>query len=84
MFKPENSNAEASDSGATTGDAHAAGDNPIVDYDKIAADVADTYTSARDALGRATVNLSIVANDRDGYQDIVTPDGHIDVPLFNV
>lgn len=55
----------------------------IIDYAKLADDAADTYTSARDALNRATVNLSVVANDRDGYQDIVTPDGHIDVPLFN-
>lgn len=54
-----------------------------VDYAKLADDAADTYTSARDALNRATVNLSVVANDRDGYQDIVTADGHIDVPLFN-
>lgn len=54
-----------------------------IDYAKLADDAADTYTSARDALNRATVNLSVVANDRDGYQDIVTPDGHIDVPLFN-
>lgn len=59
-------------------------DNATIDYDKIAADAADTYTSARDALGRATVNLSIVTNDRDGYQDIAATDGHIDVPIFNV
>lgn len=84
MFKPENSNAEASNNGATTGDAHAAGDNLIIDYDKIAADAVDTYTSARDALGRATINLSIVANDRDGYQDIIATDGHINVLIFNV
>ena len=57
--------------------------NPI-NYAKLADAAADTYTSARDALGRATINLSIVANDRDGYQDIVTTDGHIDVPIFNV
>lgn len=55
-----------------------------IDYAKLADNAADNYTSARDALNRATVNLSIVASDRDGYQDIVTPDGHIDVPLFNV
>lgn len=54
-----------------------------IDYAKLADDAADTYASARDALNRATVNLSVVDNDRDGYQDIVTPDGHIDVPLFN-
>lgn len=59
-------------------------DNATIDYDKIAADAADTYTSARDALGRATVNLSIVTNDRDGYQDIAATDGHIDVPIFDV
>ena len=38
---------------------------------------------ASDGLIHATVNLSVVGNDRDGYQDIVTPDGHIDTPLFN-
>lgn len=59
-------------------------DNATIDYGKIAADAADIYTSARDALGRATVNLSIVTNDRDGYQDIAATDGHIDVPIFNV
>lgn len=53
-----------------------------IDYAKLADTAADTYTNARDALNHATVNLSIVAGDRDGYQDIVTPDGHIDVPLF--
>lgn len=41
-------------------------DNATIDYDKIAADAADIYTSAYDALGRATVNLSIVTNDQDG------------------
>lgn len=54
-----------------------------IDYAKLADNAADTYTSARDALNHAAANLSVVANDRDGYQDIVTPDGHIDVPLFN-
>lgn len=55
----------------------------IIDYAKLADTAADTYTNARDALNHATVNLSIVAGDRDGYQDIVTPDGHIDTPIFN-
>lgn len=53
-----------------------------IDYNKLAGSAADTYTSARDALGRAAANLAVVEGDRDGYQDIVTPDGHIDVPLF--
>ena len=55
-----------------------------IDYNKLAGSAADTYTNARDALNHATVNLSIVAGDRDGYQDIVTPDGHIDMPIFNM
>ena len=55
-----------------------------IDYAKLADNAADNYTNARDALNRTTVNLSVVANDRDGYQDIVTPDGHIDMPLFNM
>lgn len=55
-----------------------------IDYAKLADTAADTYTNARDALNHATVNLSIVAGDRDGYQDIVTPDGHIDMPIFNM
>ena len=55
-----------------------------IDYNKLADTAADTYTNARDALNHATVNLSIVAGDRDGYQDIVTPDGHIDMPIFNM
>lgn len=54
-----------------------------IDYAKLADDAADTYTSARDALNRAAANLAVVDSDRDGYQDIVKPDGHIDVPLFN-
>lgn len=53
-----------------------------IDYAKLAGSAADTYTNARDALNRATVNLSIVAGDRRGYQDIVTADGHIDAPIF--
>lgn len=55
-----------------------------IDYNKLAGSAADTYTNARDALNRAAANLSVVGNDRDGYQDIAAPDGHIDVPLFNV
>lgn len=55
-----------------------------IDYAKLADTAADTYTNARDALNHATVNLSIVAGDRDGYQDIVTTDGRIDMPIFNM
>lgn len=54
-----------------------------IDYAKLAGFAADTYTNARDAYSRATANLSIVTNDRNDYQGIVTADGHIDVPLFN-
>jgi hypothetical protein len=53
-----------------------------IDYAKLAGSAADTYTSARDALNRAAANLAVVEGDREGYQDIVTADGHIDVPLF--
>lgn len=56
--------------------------NTIINYAKLADDAADTYTSARDALGRAAANLAVVDNDRRGYQDIITADGHIDLPLF--
>ncbi len=58
--------------------------NTIINYAKLADDAADTYTSARDALNRAAANLAVVDNDRRGYQDIITADGHIDVPIFNV
>ena len=53
-----------------------------IDYAKLAGSAADTYTSARDALNHAAANLAVVEGDRRGYQDIVTADGHIDVPLF--
>ena len=52
-----------------------------IDYAKLADKAADTYTNARDALNRAAANLSVVEGDRRGYQDIITADGHIDVPL---
>ena len=58
--------------------------NTTINYAKLADDAADTYTSARDALNRAIANLAVVDSDRRGYQDIVTTDGHIDVPIFNV
>lgn len=58
--------------------------NTTINYAKLADAAADTYTSARDALNRAAANLAVVDNDRRGYQDIVTTDGHIDVPIFNV
>ena len=55
-----------------------------IDYAKLADNAADTYTNARDALNHAAANLAVVDNDRRGYQDIITADGRIDVPLFNV
>lgn len=58
--------------------------NTAINYAKLADDAADTYTSARDALNRAIANLAVVDSDRRGYQDIITADGHIDVPIFNV
>ena len=54
-----------------------------INYNKLAGSAADTYTNARDALNRASANLAVVEGDRRGYQDIITADGHIDVPLFN-
>ena len=54
-----------------------------IDYAKLADSAADTYTNARDALNHAAANLAVVEGDRHGYQDIITADGHIDVPLFN-
>ena len=58
--------------------------NTTINYTRLADDAADTYTSARDALNRAIANLAVVDSDRRGYQDIITADGHIDVPIFNV
>lgn len=58
--------------------------NTTINYAKLADAAADTYTSARDALNRAAANLAVVDNDRRDYQDIITADGHIDVPIFNV
>lgn len=55
-----------------------------INYAKLADDAAETYTTSRDARSRAAANLAVVDNDRRGYQDIITADGHIDVPLFNV
>ena len=53
------------------------------DHAKLADNAADTYTSARDALNHTAANLAVVEGDRRGYQDIITADGHIDMPLFN-
>lgn len=58
--------------------------NSTINYAKLADDAADTYTTSRDARSRAIANLAVVDNDRRGYQDIITADGHIDVPIFNV
>ena len=58
--------------------------NTTINYAKLADDAADTYTTSRDARSRAIANLAVVDNDRRGYQDIITADGHIDVPIFNV
>ena len=53
-----------------------------IDYAKLASSAADTYTNARDALNHAAANLAVVEGDRRGYQDFITADGHISVPLF--
>lgn len=58
--------------------------NTAIDYTKLADTAARTYTTSRDARSRAIANLAVVDNDRRGYQDIITADGHIDVPIFNV
>ena len=58
--------------------------NTTIDYTKLADTAAETYTTSRDARSRAAANLAVVDSDRRGYQDIITADGHIDVPIFNV
>ena len=47
-----------------------------INYNKLADDAADTYTSARDALNHAAANLAVVEGDRRGYQDIITAAAH--------
>lgn len=56
--------------------------NTTINYTGLADTAAETYTTSRDARSRAAANLAVVDNDRRGYQDIITADGHIDVPLF--
>ena len=56
--------------------------NTTIDYTKLADTAAETYTTSRDARSRAAANLAVVDSDRRSYQDIITADGHIDVPLF--
>mgnify|MGYP006956718300 CR=1 FL=1 len=56
--------------------------NTTINYTGLADTAAETYTTSRDARSRAIANLAVVDNDRRGYQDIITADGHIDVPLF--
>lgn len=58
--------------------------NTTINYTRLADTAAKTYTTSRDARSRAIANLAVVDNDRRGYQDIITADGHIDVPIFNV
>lgn len=58
--------------------------NTTINYTRLADTAAKTYTTSRDARSRAIANLAVVDSDRRGYQDIVTTDGHIDVPIFNV
>lgn len=58
--------------------------NTTIDYTKLADTAAKTYTTSRDARSRAIANLAVVDSDRCGYQDIITADGRIDVPIFNV
>lgn len=56
--------------------------NTTINYTRLADTAAETYTTSRDARSRAAANLAVVDNDRRSYQDIITADGHIDVPLF--
>lgn len=58
--------------------------NTTINYTRLADTAAKTYTTSRDARSRAIANLAVVDNDRRGYQDIITADGNIDVPIFNV
>ena len=56
--------------------------NTTINYTRLADTAAETYTTSRDARSRAAANLAVVDSDRRSYQDIITADGHIDVPLF--
>ena len=56
--------------------------NTTINYTRLADTAAETYTTSRDARSRAAANLAVVDNDRRDYQDIITVDGHVDVPLF--
>ena len=56
--------------------------NTTINYTRLADTAAETYTTSRDARSRAAANLAVVDNDRRDYQDIITADGHVDVPLF--
>lgn len=56
--------------------------NTTINYTRLADTAAETYTTSRDARSCAAANLAVVDNDRRDYQDIITADGHVDVPLF--
>lgn len=56
--------------------------NTTINYTRLADTAAETYTTSRDARSHAAANLAVVDNDRRDYQDIITADGHVDVPLF--
>lgn len=56
--------------------------NTTINYTRLADTAAETYTTSRDARSRAAANLAVVDNDRRDCQDIITADGHVDVPLF--
>ena len=44
---------------------------------------AAVYPKEKPAYPLVVADFAVVEGDRRGYQDIITADGHIDVPLFN-
>lgn len=65
MCKPENSNAEASNSGATTGDALNNADNTTIDYNKIAADAIQSHNAVLEPLESVLGSLEVVYENRN-------------------
>lgn len=81
MCKPENSNAEASNSGATTGDALNNADNTTIDYNKIAADAIQSHNAVLEPLESVLGSLEVVYENRNWISGhIVTSAGDIVIP----
>ena len=81
MCKPENGNAEASNSGATTGDALNNADPTTIDYNKIAADAADIHNNSLAAFERTVNSLKVLDSNRAWFiERIISPSGYIAIP----